>query len=518
VPDHLRKHVRDLLAPDYDIGDELGRGGMAVVYSAVHRRDHRRVAIKVLPPHLAFNASARERFVREARLAAALNHPRIVPVYAAALRDDIAWFAMALVEGESLGKRLARDQQFSIADAQSILAQVADALSYAHAAGVVHRDIKPDNILLDAATGRPIVTDFGIARALDDDAHITLEGAALGTPSYMSPEQALGKSELDGRADIYSLGVVGYQLLTGRLPFTALNTPALLTKQVSERPAPLLELRPDTPLSMVEAIHRALEKKPAARWPSAAAFRGALGELPEPIAGIVPLPDFASRQVSGGAAVRIEIETVVRHIIRFRRKAVGSALLVCIFGVLNFLYDPDFPIFPLIAGMLALNLVVIGSALYAEDVPLYDLFIGKIRSYTTNTHPRVQHASASPYTARHELAQRGAARDHAEIRRMLDTLSDDERALIPGVDANVDALHHRIELLVTELRQLGPHANAEAGLTGSLLSRLDSAVDAMHVVRLDLMNLRDARFERGLDAFNLTSERARALTLEIDRA
>src|SRR5450830_736390 len=224
--DTLRDHVRDLLAPDYDIGHELGRGGMAVVYSAVHRRDGRRVAIKVLPPKMAFNAGARERFVREVRLAAALNHPGIVPVYAAAVRGDIAYFVMALVEGESLGKRLARDEQFSIADAQFILAEVADALSYAHAAGVVHRDIKPDNILLDSATGRPMVTDFGITRAMDGsgDSRLTATGMAIGTPAYMSPEQAAGERDIDGRSDLYSLGILVYQMLTGEPPFIASST------------------------------------------------------------------------------------------------------------------------------------------------------------------------------------------------------------------------------------------------------------------------------------------------------
>src|SRR5665647_1927418 len=357
--DTLRDHVRDLLAPDYEIGDELGRGGMAVVYSAVHRRDGRRVAIKVLPPQKAFNAGARERFVREARLAAALNHPGIVPVYAAAVRGDIAYFAMALVEGESLGKRLARDEQFSIAHAQFILAEVADALSYAHAAGVVHRDIKPDNILLDSATGRPMVTDFGIARALDDDTHMTLEGVALGTPAYMSPEQARGSLGLDARADIYSLGVVGYQLLTGRVPFTAPNTPALLVKQVSERPAPLLELRPDIPLYMVAAIDGALEKKPSARWPSASAFRAALGELPAVGEAFVPLPDVALRLVSGGAHGRTE--AVLQRIVTFRRKAAGSLALACLLGILNVLYDPGFWLFLFIAGLLVLDLVIMAS-------------------------------------------------------------------------------------------------------------------------------------------------------------
>ena len=514
--DTLRDHVRDLLAPDYDIGHELGHGGMAVVYSAVHRRDGRRVAIKVLPPQMAFNAGARERFVREARLAAALNHPGIVPVHAAAVRGDIAYFVMALVEGESLGKRLARDEQFSIAHAQFILAEVAEALSYAHAAGVIHRDIKPDNILLDSSTGRPMVTDFGIARALDDDAHITLEGVALGTPTYMSPEQAFGSADIDARADIYSLGVVGYQLLTGRLPFTAPNTPALLAKQMSERPAPLLELRPDIPLSMVAAIDGALEKKPSARWPSASAFRAALGELPAVGEAFVPLPDFALRLVSGGAHGRTQ--AVLQRIVTFRRKAAGSLALACLLGILNVLYDPGFLLFLFIAGLLVLDLVFMGSGLYAEDVPIKDLFVGSVRGDADVVRRGALRPPTHASSARYENAQRDAARDHAEIRRMLDGLSENERALVPSVHATVDALHSRIQSFVAELRQLGPHVDIQNDVTGRVLSRLDSAADAMHAVRLELMNLREARFERGLDAFDLTSENARALSRQINRA
>lgn len=505
VTDDLLHHVRKLLAPDYDISHELGRGGMAVVYSGLHRRLGRRVAIKVLPPRMAFNAGARERFVREARLAAALNHPGIVPVYSATVRDDIAWFEMALVEGESLGKRLARDERLSIADARFVLAHVADALGYAHTAGVVHRDIKPDNILLDAATGRPMVTDFGIARTLDDGAYMTLEGVVLGTPTYMSPEQALGNAAIDCRADIYSLGVVGYQLLTGRVPFTASTTPALLAMHVSERPAPLLQFRPDTPLAIVAAIDGALEKKPAARWQSASAFRHALGEAPATFGGVTLYPDFIIRRPDTGAEMRTE--GVARRITRFRRKFAASLALTCLLGVLNVVYFPGFLMFLIVAGLLALDLVIVGSALYAEDVPIKDLFVGEIR----RDDPAVPSAT---YTGspRYETVQRGAARDHAEIRRMLDALSDDERAMIPDIHVTVDALQGRIQSFVIELRQRGTHVSVETDMSGSVLSRLDSVADAMHAVRLELMNLRDARFERGLDAFNLTSENARSLS------
>ncbi|MEO7455212.1 MAG: protein kinase, partial [Gemmatimonadaceae bacterium] len=274
----------------YLVDAEIGRGGMAVVYRATDLRLHRRVAIKVLPPELAFNADVRERFLREAQTSAQLAHPGIVPIYMVHEAEGLVYFIMALVEGESLAQRLMRERQLDPVQARAILASVADALHYAHSRGVVHRDIKPDNIMLDRATGRALVTDFGIARAAAGESRLTLTGVAIGTPAYMSPEQALGERELDGRSDIYSLGVIGYQLLAGVTPFKASNTPAMLVKHVSETPRPLAMLRPDAPAGLTQAITRALAKKPEDRWASAAAFRDALLDTSEPKAEPVAPP------------------------------------------------------------------------------------------------------------------------------------------------------------------------------------------------------------------------------------
>jgi serine/threonine-protein kinase len=191
---------------------------------------------------------------------------------------------MARIEGESLGARLAREPRPPVAVVRRVLAEVADALAYAHARGVVHRDIKPDNILLDRESGRPMVTDFGIAGgplinpgAADEGGNrLTEIGTVLGTPAYMSPEQALGEREVDGRSDIYSLGVVGYQMLAGAPPFAATNTPAMLMKHLSERPRPLGDLRPEVPPRLAAAVERALAKRPDDRWPDAATLRDAL--------------------------------------------------------------------------------------------------------------------------------------------------------------------------------------------------------------------------------------------------
>ena len=283
MTDYLHDRVVAAVGDQYLIEAEIGRGGMAAVFRALDLRLHRHVAIKALPPELAFNNDVRTRFLREAQTAAQLSHPNIVPIYTVDERGGIVYFVMALVEGESLAARLARQPRLSIDAVRRILAEVADALDYAHACGVVHRDIKPDNILLDRATGRALVTDFGIARAAAGDARLTLTGVAVGTPAYMSPEQAMGERELDGRSDQYSLGVVGYQMLVGETPFKASNTPAMLVKHLSETPKPIRERRPDVPVQLASVIDRALSKKPEARWPSGGAMRDALlSEAPPP--------------------------------------------------------------------------------------------------------------------------------------------------------------------------------------------------------------------------------------------
>ena len=276
MTDYLHDRVVAAVGDQYLIEAEIGRGGMAAVFRALDLRLHRHVAIKALPPELAFNSDVRTRFLREAQTAAQLSHPNIVPIYTVDERGGVVYFVMALVEGESLAARLARQPRLSIEGVRRILAEVADALDYAHSCGVVHRDIKPDNILIDQTTGRAVVTDFGIARAAAGDARLTQTGVAVGTPAYMSPEQAMGERDLDGRSDQYSLGIVGYQMLVGETPFKAANTPAMLVKHLSEAPRPVRERRPDAPDALAAAIDRALAKKPEERWASAGAFRDAL--------------------------------------------------------------------------------------------------------------------------------------------------------------------------------------------------------------------------------------------------
>jgi len=302
--DALRDRVIAAVGDLYEIEAEIGRGGAGVVYRARDVRLRRRVALKVLPPDLAFRPDVRRRFLREAETAAGLSHPSIVPIFSVDERDGIVYFVMALVEGESLGQRLRREPRPPLRFVERVLVDVADALAYAHARGVIHRDIKPDNILLDPQ-GRPLVTDFGIARALEADQRLTVTGIAVGTPAYMSPEQAMGEHEVDGRTDIYSLGVVGYQMLAGAPPFSAATAAAMLMKQLGEEPPSLAARRPDAPPALVRAVERALAKKRADRWPDAAAFHLAI--LGDSAAGHAQTPLRANGQSPRPSPARVEV-------------------------------------------------------------------------------------------------------------------------------------------------------------------------------------------------------------------
>jgi serine/threonine-protein kinase len=276
MTDSLHDRVVAAIGHQYELEGEIGRGGMSVVYRARDRRLNRPVAIKVLPPELAHDPAIRTRFTREAQTSALLSHAHIVPIHDVGESEGIAYFVMALVSGGNLGALLEREPRQPVDRVRRILCEVSDALAYAHLRGVIHRDIKPDNILLDGESGRAVVTDFGIARAIEVGQRLTLTGIAVGTPTYMSPEQAMGEREIDGRSDIYSLGVLAYQMLTGRVPFTAGNSMALLMKHVSEPARPIAELRADVPRALREAVDRALMKEPEDRWPTAASLRDAI--------------------------------------------------------------------------------------------------------------------------------------------------------------------------------------------------------------------------------------------------
>ncbi|HJP58023.1 MAG TPA: serine/threonine-protein kinase, partial [Gemmatimonadales bacterium] len=274
----LAARLGEALGDAYTIEGEIGRGGMGVVYRARDERLQRRVAIKVLPPELAFQQDIRQRFTREAQTAAKLSHPHIVPIHTVGEGQGLVYFVMGYVDGESVGGRIKRRGRLPVEEVRRVMKETADALSAAHNLSIIHRDIKPDNILLEGTRGRVMVTDFGIAKALSSSSGATLTGVgvAIGTPSFMSPEQAAGEREIDGRSDLYSLGIVAYQMLSGELPFSAPTVAGILMKQITEPAPDIREVRPDVPEDLALAVARCLEKDPENRWPSADSLRRSL--------------------------------------------------------------------------------------------------------------------------------------------------------------------------------------------------------------------------------------------------
>ena len=306
MPGDLRDRLQEALGNNYRIVAELGGGGMSRVFEAEEVALGRRVVIKVLPPEFAAGVSI-ERFRRETHLAAQLQHPHIVPVLTAGAAGDLLYYTMPRIDGESVRARLVRDGPLPIDVVARMFRDVTDALQYAHRHGVVHRDIKPDNILL--ANGHALVTDFGVAKALDaatDSDFTTSIGVSLGTPAYMAPEQVTADPQADHRVDIYSLGALIYEALTGKPPFTAATAQAVLSAQVLTAPEPVSARRPETPPELAQAVMRALEKNPDDRWQTA-----------EELREHIPVIEAKRRQRAARLATR-----------RVRRRWVAAGVLV----------------------------------------------------------------------------------------------------------------------------------------------------------------------------------------------
>lgn len=265
------------LAGQYELEREIGRGGMGIVYLARDARLDRRVAIKTLPPHLANDTVVRERFLREARTAARLSHPNIVPIHRADEIGGHVFFVMGFVDGESLAQRIRRLGVVDPREVLRVLTDVASALAYAHGSGVIHRDVKAENILLDAKTGRAMVTDFGIAR-MAEAAPLTATGQLLGTVYYVSPEQVSGE-RVDARTDIYSLGVVGFLALSGKFPFDAALASAVLIAHVTKNAPPIHTVSEHIPRPLADIVDRCLAKDPAARFQHCDQLIAALADI-----------------------------------------------------------------------------------------------------------------------------------------------------------------------------------------------------------------------------------------------
>src|SRR6267378_5159637 len=325
----LLARLQSALGDAYRIDRELGGGGMSRVFLAQETALKRQVVVKVLPPEMAAGVNI-ERFRREVELVASLQHPHIVPLLSAAASGDLLYYTMPLVEGESLRAKLAREGELPVNETIRILADVADALAYAHARGVVHRDIKPDNVLISGK--HAVVTDFGVSKAVSASSggSLTSLGVALGTPAYMAPEQAAADPHLDHRADLYALGILGYEMLTGRPPFTAATPQATLAAQVTQTPQPVTAQRPAVPGTLNALVMRCLEKHPADRFQSAGAVLEALEQMVTPSGGTTPTESAPYDAVAAAAAARAH---------PLRVAGLFSLASVAVLGVVYFLMN-----------------------------------------------------------------------------------------------------------------------------------------------------------------------------------
>ena len=526
--DRFHDRVVAAVGGHYLIEGEVGRGGMAAVFRAVDMRLNRKVAIKALPPEMAFNDAVRARFVREAQMAARLQHPNIVPIYAVDEQEGIVFFVMALVEGANVAMHLKNVSRMDPAEVRTIVADVADALDYAHRQGVVHRDIKPDNILIDRVSHRPMVTDFGIARAAAEEHRLTATGMAVGTPAYMSPEQAIGERDVDGRSDLYSLGVVAWHMLVGETPFKATNTPSMLMKHVSEPPPPLLGRRPDVPQDLAQAIERCLAKRPEDRWQRGSELRDALrnrtgspGYVPSrsshaassdarafaPAAPLPPVPAPAppwptvppsglsrrdlrrwerDRRHAMKEAIRngypVPERSDEERIAAFRRNLVShTALSFMLFGINAAMRGFPWFVFPV--GWMMINLLRQLGGFWADGIPLRRALFGLNRRAVRAEAPPPPSPSLMAVDAGLALAPpeilhgpHGAAiqRSAASSRIVLDIIvrmTPKEREMLPSdLEHTVKALLDRVIGVGTTLHRLDTDANG--GSLGSLDSRI----------------------------------------------
>jgi tetratricopeptide (TPR) repeat protein len=321
----LTARLQSILGDAYRIERELGGGGMSRVFVADEVRLGRRVVIKVLPPEMAAGVSV-ERFEREIQLAAKLQHPHVVPLLTAGAAGDLLYYIMPLIEGESLRAKLAHDRELPIGETVRILREVTDALAHAHRQGIVHRDIKPDNVLLSGK--HALVTDFGVAKAVAESTGrntLTSMGVALGTPAYMAPEQAAADPNTDHRADIYAVGALAYEMLTGRQPFIGTSPQAVLAAQVTQAPEPVTQHRATVPPALAALVMRCLEKKPADRFQSADEVHAQLEVMVTPSGGMAPT---GAQVISSGTEAAVARAHPLRVAGLYGLAAIGALAVV----------------------------------------------------------------------------------------------------------------------------------------------------------------------------------------------
>ncbi len=491
---------------------------MGVVYSARDLKLKRRVAIKVLPPELAFREEVRKRFTREAQTAARLSHPHIVPIHSVGEEGGLVYFVMGYVDGESVAARLRRKERLPAEEVRRIMKETADALGLAHAMSIIHRDIKPDNILLEGTRRRVMVTDFGIAKALSDTDGGTLTGTgvAIGTPAYMSPEQAAGESDIDARSDIYSLGVVAYEMLTGELPFKAATVAGILMKQITQPVPDLLERRSDCPEDLATTVMRCLDKEPEERWSTADALRRALEKRTSapyrPRSSLsrrrTPTPSRrrdkdrewwdwfeerskrpSSRRPSQARALarKQEEEKPVRaprepEIVRKFRANFAS--YVSVNGglmLLNVVTGLDSPWFLFVAFAWGIGLASQYGKLWSSGYSIRDVLNRPLAPDAVPPPSRsaaVKLPAGVPEPTTGEFGKftsqmRQMRNDRASIMKAVERLSKADRAMLPDVVPTVDALMGRSVELARTLQQM------ELGVNDETLAQLDQRIQAL---------------------------------------
>jgi len=502
----LAERLAHILEGAYTLEGEIGRGGMGVVFLARDLALKRRVAIKVLPPELAFRQEIKQRFMREAQTAARLSHPHIVPIHAVGDEGGLVYFVMGFVDGESLAARLRRRHALPAEEVRRIMKETADALGMAHAMGVIHRDVKPDNILLEGTRRRVMVTDFGIAKALSQaGGTLTGTGIAIGTPHYMSPEQAAGEREIDARSDLYALGVVAYEMATGELPFQAPTVPGILMKHISEAAPDIKRSRPDLPDDLAVCIMRCLAKDPESRWPTAESL---VRSLESRNAGPYRPPPPHQPRRAGGVTRRHD-EDVVRDdrsarrpaatgrrrgreapvesrprepeiVRRFRDEFAKWAVVSGSLMLVNVATGITEPWFLLVAGFWAIPLGSRYSKLWQAGYSWRDVL-------HRPPAPDAIEARMSPIEAPKALRKPGDVgadedfgplasqitqlrRDSAAIRQIIERLPPSERNLLPDVSPTVDGLSTRAFELARTLSQMEGEVDPEA------LARLDARI------------------------------------------
>ncbi len=353
----LQTRLQTAVGDTYRIEKELGGGGMSRVFLAEEVALERRVVIKLLPPEMAAGVSV-ERFEREIKLAAKLQHPHIVPLLTAGSKDDLLFYVMPYIEGESLRAKLTREGELPVGEAVRILKEVIDALSYAHSHGIVHRDIKPDNVLLSGK--HAVVTDFGVAKAVSSSTagqSLTSMGIALGTPAYMAPEQAAADPHVDHRADVYAVGVLAYEMLTGQPPFTGPNPQAVLSAHMTQAPDPVSIRRSTVPAALDGLIMRCLEKKAADRWQQAEELLPHLEGMTTPSGGLTPTGTQPVMAMTTSAAERaVKNAHPLRVIGLFGLASVGA--LAIVYFLVQLIGLPDWVFYGAI-GLLAVGFPIV---------------------------------------------------------------------------------------------------------------------------------------------------------------